>query len=411
MKNYAKVAALLGLSAVTLSAAGYKIPQQSLNSMALGAAYVAAADDADASYYNPANMVWLEKGSHLEVALTTVYVPKTKYTDSANSANDAEAEKGMAFIPTTHYVSPAFGDWRFGVSMVVPAGLTKEWKSPYQKATAEEFGLEVIELNPNVAYRVSDNFAVGFGLRALYSAGVIKSTGAAAGGPLTRDMEADSIDFGYNLALSYKPIENLTLATTYRSKVDLTLEGDAKLFSGSPFPGFGGSYDGDGSLTIPMPAELRLAIAYTMSKTTVEFVYERTYWSAYKELDFTYPTTLPGVILPLAFELTSKNWKDSNTYRFGVAHKYSDGLKLMAGFGIDESPVPDSTLGFETPDSDALLYSVGFEYKINSDMSMGMAYLFSDKDDRSVSRAAPNPNGTFSNSSAHLLTASFKYKF
>ena len=407
MKNYAKVAALLGLSAVTLSAAGYKIPQQSLNSMALGAAYVAAADDADTSYYNPANMVWLEKGSHLEVALTTVYVPSTKYTDSANSAFDAEAEKGIAFIPTTHYVSPAFGDWRFGVSVIVPAGLTKEWKSDYQKATAEEFGLKVIELNTNLAYRVSDNFAVGFGIRGLHSSGVIKSTGVDpfVFAPLTRDMEADSIDFGYNLALSYKPIENLTLATTYRSKVDLTLEGDAKLSAAD------GDYDGEGSLTIPMPAELRLAIAYTMSKTTVEFVYEKTYWSAYKDLDFKYPTTLPGAILPAAFELTEKNWKDSNTYRLGASHKYSDNLKLMAGFGIDESPVPDSTLGFETPDSDAYLYSAGFEYKINSDMSMGMAYLFSDKDDRSVSRAAPNPNGTFSNSSAHLVTASFKYKF
>lgn len=405
MKNYAKVAAVLGLSAVTLNAAGYKIPQQSLNSMALGAAYVAAADDADASYYNPANMVWLEKGSHLEVALTTVYIPRTKYTHNGNSAFDAEAEKGLEFIPTIHYVSPAFGDLRFGISMIVPAGLTKEWKSPYQKATAEEFGLKVIELNPNVAYRVSDNFAVGFGIRGLHSSGVIKSTGTAFGSPLTRDMEADSIDFGYNLALSYKPIENLTLATTYRSKVDLTLEGDAKLSA------IDGSYDGDGSLTIPMPAELRLAIAYTMSKTTVEFVYERTYWSAYKELDFKYPTTLQGAVLPAAFELTSKNWKDSNTYRLGVSHKYSDDLKLMAGFGIDKSPVPDSTLGFETPDSDAYIYSAGFEYKINSDMSMGMAYLFSDKDNRRTSRAAPNPNGTFSNSSAHMFTASFKYKF
>ena len=404
MKNYLKVLGALGLSMATLNAAGYKIPQQSLNSMALSAAYVAATDGADASYYNPANMMWMDEGHEIEVALTYIHVPSTTYKDSTNSAFNGNSEKENAFLPTVHYLSPAFGDFRFGLSMVVPAGLVKEWKSSYQKATAEEFGLKVIELNPNVAYKVSDSFAVGFGLRALYSSGVVKSDASGLGNTSgVRDLEGDSIDFGYNVALSYKPIENLTLATTYRSKVDLSIEGDANLANGM--------YKGGGSVSIPMPAVLSLAASYTISKTTLEFVYEKNYWSAYKELDFNYAVDLTrGPLAPFDNPI-DKNWKDSNTYRLGVTHKYSDDLKLMAGFGIDESPVPDSTLGFETPDSDALLYSAGFEYRINSSMKMGLAYLYSDKDDRTVSRAAPNPNGTFTDSSAHLLTASFKYKF
>jgi len=404
MKNYLKVLGALGLSMATLNAAGYKIPQQSLNSMALSAAYVAATDGADASYYNPANMMWMDEGHEIEVALTYIHVPSTTYKDSTNSAFNGNSEKENAFLPTVHYLSPAFGDFRFGLSMVVPAGLVKEWKFPYQKATAEEFGLKVIELNPNVAYKVSDSFAVGFGLRALYSSGVVKSDASGLGNTSgVRDLEGDSIDFGYNVALSYKPIENLTLATTYRSKVDLSIEGDANLANGM--------YKGGGSVSIPMPAVLSLAASYTISKTTLEFVYEKNYWSAYKELDFNYAVDLTrGPLAPFDNPI-DKNWKDSNTYRLGVTHKYSDDLKLMAGFGIDESPVPDSTLGFETPDSDALLYSAGFEYRINSSMKMGLAYLYSDKDDRTVSRAAPNPNGTFTDSSAHLLTASFKYKF
>ena len=404
MKNYLKVLGALGLSMATLNAAGYKIPQQSLNSMALSAAYVAATDGADASYYNPANMMWMDEGHEIEVALTYIHVPSTTYKDSTNSAFNGNSEKENAFLPTVHYLSPAFGDFRFGLSMVVPAGLVKEWKSPYQKATAEEFGLKVIELNPNVAYKVSDSFAVGFGLRALYSSGVVKSDASGLGNTSgVRDLEGDSIDFGYNVALSYKPIENLTLATTYRSKVDLSIEGDANLANGM--------YKGGGSVSIPMPAVLSLAASYTINKTTLEFVYEKNYWSAYKELDFNYAVDLTrGPLAPFDNPI-DKNWKDSNTYRLGVTHKYSDDLKLMAGFGIDESPVPDSTLGFETPDSDALLYSAGFEYRINSSMKMGLAYLYSDKDDRTVSRAAPNPNGTFTDSSAHLLTASFKYKF
>ena len=40
---------------------------------------------------------------------------------------------------------------------------------------------------------------------------------------------------------------------------------------------------------------------------------------------------------------------------------------------IDKNPAPDSTIGFELPESDAKLYSIGFEYKISEKMKMGSA--------------------------------------
>ena len=407
MKNYAKVVALLGLSAVTLSASGYRIPEQSLNSTALSAAYVAGANGADASYFNPANMVWNNDASEMELALTYIGLSKVKYTDVSGFTNESKGEK--FYVPTFHYVSPAVGNWRFGLSMVAPAGLSKRWDDAYAKSTSKEFTLSVIELNPTVAYKVSDKFAIGFGLRGVYSEGIIKSD---AGGNLTRDMEADSIDYGYNLAMSFKPMENLTFATTYRSKVDLTVEGNAKLhYVAQP------DYDGDASLTVPLPASLTLATAYTMNKTTVEFVYERTYWSSYKELDFKYPSPLTGVLKLKYDDPKAKDWKDVNAYRIGVTHQYSDKLKLMAGFAIDKSPAPESTLGFELPDSDAKLYSFGLEYALNKNMKIGLSYLYDDKESRTVLNPTANagtnpvPNGTFTNSSAQLITASFKYKF
>ena len=66
--------------------------------------------------------------------------------------------------------------------------------------------------------------------------------------------------------------------------------------------------------------------------------------------------------------------------------------------------------GFELPDSDAKIYSAGFEYALSKQMKMGLAYLYSDKEDRSVTNSA-GVNGKFSDSAAHLVTASLKYKF
>lgn len=406
MNNVVKVATLLSLSAATLLASGYRIPEQSLNSTALSAAYVAGANGADASYYNPANMSFMSNGAEIEVGMTYINLPKVSYATAVAGRSGDSLEEHF-FMPTMHYVSPMMGDWRYGLSIVAPGGLSKRWDEAYAKATAEEFTLKVVEVNPTASYKFSDQFAVGFGLRGVYSEGVVKSDATTFVGSAlapVRDMTGDSIDFGYNLALSFKPISNLTLSSTYRSKVDLTVEGTAHLTAA------GGSYNGDVGVTIPLPASLTLAAAYTMDKTIVEFVFERTYWSSYKDLDFTYPTTLANATLIGSFDTAkAKNWKDVNAYRIGISHQYSDALKLMAGFAIDKNPAPDSTLGFELPDADAKLYSVGFEYKINDKMKMGLAYLYDDKENRTVNNGTVN--GTFSDGGAHLVTASLKYKF
>ena len=72
MTQTVRVATLLSLSAATLLASGYRIPEQSLNSVALSAAYVASANGADASYYNPANMAFMAEGGYIETSLTYI---------------------------------------------------------------------------------------------------------------------------------------------------------------------------------------------------------------------------------------------------------------------------------------------------------------------------------------------------
>jgi long-chain fatty acid transport protein len=372
----------------------------------LGAAYVANANGADASYYNPANMVWNDDVSEFELALTYINLPKVKYSDTRDIPYSAESKEEKFYMPTFHYVSPAVGNWRFGLSVVAPGGLSKRWDNAYQMLKAEEFTLKVIEINPTAAYKINDKFAVGFGLRGVYSKGMIKFQDelGLSGNTYKNEMEADSIDFGYNLALSYKPIENLTLSTTYRSKVDLTVKGDSKGWLVHPTLGY--IFDTNAKTEVPLPAVWTLAAAYTMSKTTIEFVFDRTYWSSYEELNFDFD----DAVVEGAFGSSKpKNWKDVNAYRIGVTHKYSDSLKLMAGFSIDKTPAPDETLGFELPDSDAYNYSAGLEYKVNQNMKVGLSYLYSDKDERTVNNGYVN--GTFSNSSAHLVTASLKYRF
>jgi len=405
----------LALSAVASSivmAGAYKIPEQSINSMALGAAYVAHTTGADTAYFNPANMAFMDEKQYLEGGLTLAHLPSNEYQLMAPYSGKSEIENIL--IPNLHYVANPMGNFRWGVSLSVPGGLTKRWDTPFQKAYAEEFTLKVVELNPAFSYKVMDNFSIGGGVRLIYSEGIVKSDSPRGG----RDMEGDTFEFGYNLALAYKPTSDIDFGITYRSNIDLNEEGNAKLY-GASRPN-GKFYDGDASVSVPLPAALNIAIAKTWEDTfTLELNYERTFWSEYKDLDFKY-TGANNAMIPSIFRHSEKNWKDTDTFRIGATMKMDSKLTMMMGFAIDESPVPVKYIGFELPDSDAKIFSMGFRYQQTENLSWGAAFLYDSKESISLKRGGHadqsptnllNNGGSFDEGGAFLTTIGISYEF
>ena len=405
MEKTVKGLALSAVASSVVMAQGYRIPEQSLNSMALSAAYVAHTTGADTAYYNPANMSFMNaEKSYVEGGITLAHLPSNVYTLMDPYSGESEVEDLP--IPYFHYVAKAIGDFRWGVSMTVPGGLTKRWEDQPQKSFAEEFTLKVIEVSPSVSYKVTDDFSVGGGLRLIYSEGVVKSSGQ-----VSRDMEGDTFEFGYNLAMTYKPTSDINLAVTYRSNIDLNEEGNAKLYFGDVL-----MYDGDASVDVPLPAALNLAISKTwQDKFTLEFNYERTFWSQYETLDFEYGGADIGPLTPYFDTPQARNWEDTNTFRLGATMKM-DKITMMMGFAIDETPAPVETIGFELPDSDAKIFSMGFRYQQTENLSWGAAFLYDSKEAFSVPGGVnENPvlanGGGFSEGGAFLTTVGLAYEY
>ncbi len=395
MSKIVKGLALSAIASSVVMAGGYKIPEQSLNSMALGAAYVAHTFGADTAYYNPANMSFMNtEKSYVEGGITLAHLPSNVYTLMDPYSGESEVEDLP--IPYFHYVGKPIGDFRWGVSMTAPGGLTKRWETPFQKAYAEEFTLKVVELNPSASYKIMDNLAVGAGLRLIYSEGVVKNDATDIGMPLVVDMEADTIEFGYNLAVAYKPSTDINIAATYRSEIELGEEGTATI-NGQTM---------DAGVTVPLPAALNLAVSKTWNNTfTLEFNYERTYWSAYETLEFT------GTPLPV----TAKNWEDTNTFRIGATIEM-DKITMMMGFAIDETPVPVEKVSFELPDSDAKIVSMGFRYQQTENLSWGAAFLYDSKESISMTPGVSENlvlanGGTFHEGGAFLTTIGVAYEY
>ena len=409
------------IASSVLMAGGYKIPETSTNAVALSAANIAHnQDNADAAYYNPAKMVFMSDKNHVEADLIYIGLDAPNYQGKVGPGTyNLDAQKENFFIPSLNYVSGKLGDSnaRVGVSISVPGGLTKRWEEEPAKTSAEEFTLQIVEINPTAAFEVTKDLAVAVGFRVVHTSGIVKSNGVAnipslgGLGNVSRDMTGDTIDFGYNLALAYKPTNNLDIALTYRSNVDLKVSGDAKL--NTTLAG-GQSYDGTANVQVPLPAAFNAAVAYTLpTDTTIELVYEKTYWSAYQNLDFNYDGTEGPVLGAIFGKSIPKNWKDTNAYRLGITQKF-DTLTLMAGAVIDESPVPASTLGFELPDSDSVAVSFGGRYEITKELDIGFAALYSMHDTRTISTADANDNGLvgeFTNSNVLIVSTGIGYKF
>lgn len=403
MKKVISVVSLAALlTAGSAWASAYRIPEQSVDSTAKAGAHVASADGADASYYNPANMSWMSADTwQLEGNLTYIHLPSVTYTDNRSATLNGESEEENFLLPTLFMVSPEYNDFRFGFSVTAPYGLSKRWEQPYPRTFAEEYSLKVIDINPTISYKLCDYFSLAAGPRMLYSSAKVSNN--VNSGFATRFVEGDTIEPGWNAALSARPMENMTLAVTYRSHVDLDLEGDALLSR----PGL--NVATGGNVTVPAPAVLSISGAYTFDKLTVDLTWDRTYWSEYENISFQYDTLTDPTLIALFGGITPKNWDDSDGYRLGLSYELNEIWTLMAGFGYDETPVPDATLLFDLPDSDAFLYSAGVRYQLNAQMELGAGYLYDYKKSRSVTNT--RLNGTFTDSAAHLLTVGLTYTF
>ena len=413
-----KIALMSLMVSSVIMAGGYKIPETSTNAVALGAANIAHNhENADAAYYNPAKMVFMKNKNTLEADLTYIHLGKIDFDGTVQGTGPyaLASESENFYVPTLHYVSPTLGEnsARIGLSIVSPGGLSKRWDNEPARTSAQEFTLKTIEINPSVAFKLNDKLAVAVGLRVLYSDGIVKSDGhTVISNTLTnvsRDMTGDSIDIGYNIALAYNPTKELEIGATYRSKINMTVEGSAKLNETLT----GSSYNGPAYVDLPLPATFDFALAYTFpTRTTVEVVYERAFWSSYKSLNFSYDGTQSPVLNAVFATPRDKDWKDVSTFRMGVTQEF-DAMTLMAGLVIDESPVPQKTVGFELPDTDTISVSLGVRYKINDKIDVGLSALYSMHASRNIS-ATENENGLdgdFTNGDIVIVSAGLGYKF
>lgn len=415
---------LLSVAAISLFASGYKVPEQSLNAIALSGAYVANSHGADASYFNPANIAFNGNKNFFELTSTFIHLKKVKFQN--NNGEVYYSRKEDFVVPQFHFASKDINGWRLGFSITYPAGLSKRWDDTIPEAGAKEFTLKTVEFNPVIAKKINNNFAFGFGIRFVKSDGVANILGLKnlGGGNYlalySEYLNGSSVDRGWNAAIAYQnDNRDLKIAATYRSKINLSLTGHSSGFYNKSLitknaadAAYVIPFNTTGKVTVPLPAVLNLAIAKKLGKTTLEFVFDRTYWSTYKKLDFDFSDP---IVNKLFGNPIPKYWKDSNTYRFGITHQCSNKLTAMVGYAYDETPVPDKTIDFSLPDTDKHIFSAGFKYKLDKNFTFGFSALMTKNKSRSAKVYDRISNsytvGKFKKGGAYLVAFGLNYSY
>lgn len=402
------VAAALGGLASSAVAGGFAIGTQSGsgtgNAFAGGAA---AADDASVAWFNPAAMTLLP-GKQVAGALHLLK-PSFKFQNQGSTGAFAAPGTGdggdggdWAYVPNgflTMAISPRLS---FGLALNVPFGLATDYDAGWRgQLTALKSEIKTINVNPSVAYKVSDTVSIGAGVSIQkIDAELSAFAGSAAAGNLT--LNADDMGYGFNLGVLVQASPSTRFAATYRSKIEYELEGTAT-FSGTSGALLGSNVKAD----LEVPDSYSLSIFHTLTPQW-ELMGDITWtgWSSLQQLQVI-RTTATGAGSPAGSTLTTLafNWDDTWRYSVGANYKWSNQTKLRFGVALDQTPTNDATRTPRLPDEERTWVAFGVQWKPSktSILDFGYAHEFI-KDARVNTTAAPLT------CPPHCLTGSFKNK-
>lgn len=326
-----------------------------------------------------------------------------------------------------------------GVNSIYP--LAKSWDSSSAfRNQVENIAIKPINFQPTVAYRFDDlNLSIAAGLDVNHtmvtlqkSAYTSSITGGAPYGAYELGelgVDGTATDVGWNAGLLWKPRKDLSFGVAYRSEITLHIKGDANFLATTPaglsamgidyttipasaIPFTRTRFTSAASTTITLPDSLCLGVAWKpIEALTLEFDAERTGWSSYDKLEIAFDSS--SKLDVFNGNPSPKNWKDVWAYKVGGQYAYNKNIDLRAGYAYDNSPIPDSTMGPELPDSDRHNVSVGMGIH-NDTVALDCAYMWVHWVDRTSNNqdqiSLSGQNGTF-RSDAHLFGANITVKF
>lgn len=394
----------------SLFAAAWKLEVQ--GARALGSAYAgsaALARDGSTVWFNPAGMLLL-RDTTITAAAPTINL-EIEYHDSGASrglgglplSGPRVQDAGtIVAVPHAYWVRPMSDRLAIGFGFNTPYGLgtdyRRQWVGRYQ---AVETQLLVYNLNPSVAFAVTDTLSVGGGVNFQYANGKLSTAidfgtiGAGAGIPGLLPQQNDGFveirgndwDVGWNAGVLWHPSERTRLGVSYRAETSADIEGPARFdvpAAAVPLTLGGAFVRTEAATSLPMPESWAFG-AYHRVTPRLALLADatRTRWSTHETLNVTFDNPAQPPITQTA------NWKDAWRFSVGAEFELSDRLTLRGGIADETTPVPDATREPRIPEADHLWLAAGATWAFSQRLDIDFFLLHLETDDAPLTVSSP----------------------
>ena len=386
--------------------AGFQVLEQGASNIgsALAGATANASSDASSAFWNPSASIFsdtIKVGDiDMESGINFV-VPSFEFNNQGTTGPGGNEMTGgtggnagqVAYVPNFYTVYRFDDNWAFTFSTTATYGLETDyddgWVGRYHALNSD---LTTIDINPSIAYKVTDWLSISAGASANWMHALLTQS-AYTGYPIDADMRLSGESWGAGalVGATIKYAEGGKIGVSWRSEVSHDLSGNAC----TTFMGVADLKSIKCDITLPQTVNVGVyqKLWGDLDRFAVMLDYAWTGWSAFEYLDIKY-TDGGGTV---GGRPVHENWKDTSRVAFGMHYNpsFDDNLVFRWGVAWDESPVRNSE--FRTariPCTDRLWLSCGIGYKYeNITINFGYTYIMF-LDEPSVNNVSPSGMGT-----------------
>ena len=416
--------ALLCIVATGAFAAGFSIFEQGAKASGMAGAFAATADDPSAIFYNPAGIAQQRQLSVLSGATFINFTNEFKGDPNSDYTGGAEGKYNRhTFVPPNMYaIVPVGENLTVGVGVFAMFGLRTDWADPWVgRFISRDADLKTTSVNPVVAWQTSNGrFAVGGGLE-YRRARVILSANSEFLNPFTgriddvantRLVSDYGDDMGWNFGVLIKPTDTFRIGASYRSKMEIELEGDAEITqisTGIPQldAAIGAQLPPDQGIRadFPFPAVLAVGIAFSPNPDwDIELDVTHMTWSEFEALTVEFETT------PQHGFTREQNWEDSSAARLGLNHNATEDWDVRLGILYDQNPQPVEAVSPLLPDADRIGATFGVGWHRGPWIADMAAFVLHFKDRSTEGKNPEGFDGVYK-TDAMLWSVNFGYRF
>jgi len=392
-----------------IQAGGFQVNLQGNKQTGMGHTGTALNMGASTVFFNPGAMTFQDTTWSLEAGFNGIYASTVFQSDEFDYSASTIGSLGTPFHV---YVSGKITD-KIGAGLAVytPFGSKVEWEGEWKgRFLIQDIQLQAIFIQPTFSYKINDSWGVGAGF--VYALGSVEINRnlpleGLDGEEGTVNLTGDAAGIGFNIGFYGQPTEKLSVGLTYRSQVDIALEGgDAKFTAPSSlaasFPA-DNKFDAD----LPLPATGSLGLAYDVSdKVKLAFDINYVFWSVYDSLIFDFETNTSA----LSDSRNARLYEDAIIIRLGGEFKCTDNFIWRLGAYYDPSPIQDDFFNPETPNTDNVGFTVGASIYPTERLAIDLSFLYILGLERESTYEPSNFGGTYK-SSAHIPGVGLSYSF